>query len=286
MLDDLLLFVEVARRGSFAKAAEALALSAPTLSKRLGTLEARLGYSLMIRSARGVLLTSHGHTVYDKVSTQLLALDAQCTELLNPQVRAFHLLCPQNLINGPLYSVVESFQRAYPDLTLHIEPDNTNVLLSQKRFDVIIRVGTLQDSSCFHTRVGQIGVKCVVSALAGEISTLFMPFKAEQIPDSASWRSLLARFDQVSYVGDITLARQMVSSGLGAAILPMTEVAQLDQPFHYLGEWQHMRPVYALWANTRKPPAMVQIFVDQLKSFCASSKVLQGELCEGSKDLK
>ncbi|MCG7535724.1 LysR family transcriptional regulator [Pseudoalteromonas sp. OOF1S-7] len=280
MLDDLLLFVEVARRGSFAKAAEALALSAPTLSKRLAALEARLGYSLMIRSARGVLLTSHGHAVYDKVAAQLLALDAECTELLNPQIRVFHLLCPQNLINGPLYSVVESFQRTYPDLTLHIEPDNSNVLLSQKRFDVIIRVGTLQDSSCFHSRVGQIGVKCVVSAQAGEVSTLFMPFKAEQIPDSASWQALLAHFDQASYVGDITLARQMVSSGLGAAILPMTEVAELNTSFCYVGEWQHMRPVYALWANDQKPPAMAQAFIDLLRQACQSSSVLQGNLAD------
>ncbi|MCF2907744.1 LysR family transcriptional regulator [Pseudoalteromonas sp. DL2-H2.2] len=280
MLDDLLLFVEVARRGSFAKAADALSLSAPTISKRIAALEARLGYSLLNRSARGVLATSHGQVVYEKMAPSLLALQADSTALLSPQVSAFHLLCPQNLINGPLYPVVESFQRTHPDLVLHIEPDNTNVLLSQKRFDVIIRVGTLQDSNCYHTRIGEIALKCVVPEQAKETNTLFMPFKKEQIPDSALWRDLVSRFDHLSYVGDITLARQMVASGLGAAVLPMTEVAELNKPFSYVGEWQHVRPVYALWANAQQPPPLTQAFITLLRQAGQCSDVLRGNLVD------
>ncbi len=59
-LQDLVLFVEVARRRCFSRGAQALGLSAATLSRRIARLEAEAGVRLFNRTTRRVELTGHG----------------------------------------------------------------------------------------------------------------------------------------------------------------------------------------------------------------------------------
>ncbi|WP_440054524.1 LysR family transcriptional regulator [Pseudoalteromonas sp. T1lg65] len=282
MLDDLILFIEISRRGSFAKAAAHLGVGAPSLSKRVLALEERLGYPLLIRSARGLTLTNHGQTIVDNMADPLLALQAQSDALPRLEVESFNLLCPQNLMIGPLYEALQSFQTRYPRLKLHVEPANNIELLSQKRFDLTIRVGESSDSSVFQKRLGQIVVKAIVAKQSQDSTTLFLPFKMSQLPATNEWRTLLARFDQISYIGDITLVRKLVGSGNGAGVLPMTEIAELisspSEAFSYLSDCQFTRNVYALWPSQRVPPVHTRDFIEALQAQCQKLSYLQGQV--------
>jgi LysR family transcriptional activator of nhaA len=60
----LLYFWSVVRAGSLARASEDLALSAPTISTQLRTLEARLGETLLTKSGRTLVPTDAGRLVY------------------------------------------------------------------------------------------------------------------------------------------------------------------------------------------------------------------------------
>src|SRR4029077_18626812 len=53
-------FLEVARRGSVRRAAEALYITQPTLTARLHSLERELGTRLFLRTPRGMRLTDAG----------------------------------------------------------------------------------------------------------------------------------------------------------------------------------------------------------------------------------
>lgn len=53
-------FVEVASCGSFSKAADKLFLSKQALKKQIDALEHELGFTLMVRSSKGILLTPSG----------------------------------------------------------------------------------------------------------------------------------------------------------------------------------------------------------------------------------
>ncbi len=53
-------FLEVARRGSVSRAAEALFITQPTLTARLHGLERELGIKLFLRTPRGMRLTDAG----------------------------------------------------------------------------------------------------------------------------------------------------------------------------------------------------------------------------------
>jgi LysR family transcriptional activator of nhaA len=60
----LLYFWSVVRTGSLTRACEELALSAPTISSQLRTLEARLGEKLLTKSGRSLVPTEVGRLVY------------------------------------------------------------------------------------------------------------------------------------------------------------------------------------------------------------------------------
>ena len=80
----LLTFREVARRGSFSRAAEALALTQPAVSQQVAALEREVGTELLRRGPGGPALTETGELLLahaDALSDRLRAADAQLAEL-------------------------------------------------------------------------------------------------------------------------------------------------------------------------------------------------------------
>ena len=57
-------FIEAAESGSFNKAAEKLFISPPAVIKQVTLLEKRLGFTLFIRTKRGLILTESGKSIY------------------------------------------------------------------------------------------------------------------------------------------------------------------------------------------------------------------------------
>jgi len=80
----LLTFREVARRGSFSRAAEALALTQPAVSQQVAALEREVGLALLHRRPGGLALTEAGELLLghaDALSDRLGLADAQLAEL-------------------------------------------------------------------------------------------------------------------------------------------------------------------------------------------------------------
>jgi DNA-binding transcriptional LysR family regulator len=77
----LLVFKEVARRGSFSAAAEALSYTQSAVSQQIAALEAETGMTLLVRRPRGVSLTAAGQTLMGHAESVLADLDAAETAL-------------------------------------------------------------------------------------------------------------------------------------------------------------------------------------------------------------
>jgi len=77
----LRVLVEVARRGSFSGAAEALSYTQSAVSQQIATLEAEAGVTLLERHARGVRLTSAGAVLCEHAEGVLARLEAAEAEL-------------------------------------------------------------------------------------------------------------------------------------------------------------------------------------------------------------
>jgi DNA-binding transcriptional LysR family regulator len=73
-LNELALFVEVVRAGSFAGAGRRLSMPANTVSRRIQALEERLGSRLMQRSTRKLSLTSSGQALYERCAAPVAEL--------------------------------------------------------------------------------------------------------------------------------------------------------------------------------------------------------------------
>src|SRR4051812_19650281 len=86
MLDPrrLLTFREVALRGSFSRAAEALALTQPAVSQQIAALEREVGTPLLDRRPGRLALTGTGELLLahaDALSARLTAVDEQLVDL-------------------------------------------------------------------------------------------------------------------------------------------------------------------------------------------------------------
>src|SRR5258708_40232924 len=69
-----------ARRGSFARAADELALTAGAISHHMKGLESRLHAKLFMRAGRGVALTETGHALHAKLALGLALIEQAFTE--------------------------------------------------------------------------------------------------------------------------------------------------------------------------------------------------------------
>jgi len=82
----LLYFWMVAKRGSIAKACEALRLAQPTISGQLRSLEESLGEKLFVRQGRRLVLTDAGQTVY-RYADEIFALGSELMDVLKGRPR-------------------------------------------------------------------------------------------------------------------------------------------------------------------------------------------------------
>src|SRR6187549_2538364 len=86
----VLTFREVARLGSFSRAADALALSQPAVSQQVAALERQLGARLLERGPGGLTLTAAGELLLehaDVVADRLELASSQLEELVEHAAR-------------------------------------------------------------------------------------------------------------------------------------------------------------------------------------------------------
>jgi DNA-binding transcriptional LysR family regulator len=116
-------FLAVAREESFSKAAAAIHISQPTLSRQIADLEEELGKKLFVRGARSLTLTDEGQLL-KKRAQELLSL-AEKTE---SEIRGDMHEVSGNIYIGAgetygIHTVTQAFRNlreTYPDIYLHI----------------------------------------------------------------------------------------------------------------------------------------------------------------------
>src|SRR6266511_5597630 len=90
----LLTFREVARTGSFTRAAEALSLTQPAVSQQIRALETQLGEPLIVRGRGGLSLTPAGQLLLDHADAmweRLRLAETQLGEAIGEQRRRLNL---------------------------------------------------------------------------------------------------------------------------------------------------------------------------------------------------
>src|SRR6185369_9367619 len=137
-------FAKVVETGSFARAAERLAVSVSSVSRHVSDLEAHLGARLLNRTTRRLSLTEAGRVFHER-SVQLLADLEEAEESAGAGTVAprgtLRLTCGVSFGARYLAPAVAEFLIRYPKMRFDCELSDRIVDLVDEGFDAAVRIG-------------------------------------------------------------------------------------------------------------------------------------------------
>jgi len=238
-------FLEVARRGSVSRAAEALFVTQPTLTARLHSLERELGTPLFVRTPHGMRLTDAGRAWVPFAERALRAL-VEGRDVLE-QVRsasAGHLMigAAPAVSTYILPGLLEEFVAAHPRVVVSVRTGHSeDVVDLVLRDEVQVGLGRAirhpdLELRPFHTE--ELVLVCApghpftkrrevpMEEVANERLIMFDTTSSYYEITQAAFLSAGVKLRGLMELDSIEAAKKMVERSLGVALLPRTAVAR------------------------------------------------------------
>ncbi|ARP88652.1 LysR family transcriptional regulator [Bordetella genomosp. 9] len=155
-LNDIALYVEVARRKNFSRAAEALNIPASTLSRRVGELERSVGMRLLNRSTRRIELTDAGALYYQRcrgLIEEARVAHEQLIDMNRSPKGLLRISLPNSLAQLFLPAVMEEFSEKYPDIECDFDMSSEAIDPVSNQFDLALRFGQQPDSDLVSRKI-------------------------------------------------------------------------------------------------------------------------------------
>src|SRR5437660_6276456 len=156
-LDQLVVFVAVARERSFTNAAAKLGVSQSALSHTIRDLEERLGVRLLTRTTRSVSPTGAGerllHNVgprFDEIEAELAAI----TVLRKKPAGRIRITATEYAADAILLPKLAKLLREYPDIKIEIIIDYGLTDIAAQQFDAGVRSGEQVAKDMIAVRIG------------------------------------------------------------------------------------------------------------------------------------
>ncbi|WP_099826892.1 LysR family transcriptional regulator [Oceaniglobus indicus] len=282
------IFVEVVQQQSFAGAARRLGMTSSAVSKQVQNLEQHLRVKLLNRTTRHVAVTEEGAIYFERAKRALGDLREAEEEIhaLKAHPRGpLRVSLPQSLGVKYLTGCAARFARAYPHVALDVSLNDRFIDPVNDGYDVVVRIGSLADSSLMTRRLASCPF--MLCASAGYIDRHGLP----ETPGDLAAHDVLAYSGNgaahewryrtpAGQVGRVSLGGSLRSDsgdmlcraaleGIGIAILPVFYVADHLQA----GRLQHLLPDHLTWPErdihvlfrpNRYQPARLRLFVDHL----------------------
>ncbi|MFA7504040.1 MAG: LysR family transcriptional regulator [Burkholderiaceae bacterium] len=143
-------FAAVATRGSLSAAARAEGISPAVVSRRLDALEERLGVKLVARTTRRVTLTFEGSAFLEDCQRILREMhDAETSVMLGGVKASGHLriTAPAGFGRQHVAPLVPSFVAEHPEVSITLLLSDRITDIVNEGIDLAIRIGTLEDSN-------------------------------------------------------------------------------------------------------------------------------------------
>lgn len=140
-ITNLQAFEAVARRRSFAMAANELHLTASAVSHQIARLEDFLGVRLFERSAHGVRLSPAGERYLSRVGGAVAALTTATDDLRQGVSNSLYVHCAPSLASLWLMPRLHEFARTHPEITLNLSAAHTHSDFALGQSDIDIRYG-------------------------------------------------------------------------------------------------------------------------------------------------
>ncbi|KQW55394.1 LysR family transcriptional regulator [Variovorax sp. Root411] len=285
-LNEVAMFVHVARCGSFAEAARQLRVPSATVSRRIQQLEAHLGTRLMQRSTRKLTLTSAGQAFHERCGPaveELIGAGQLQVEGSQAPSGLVRVGAPASCFDFFRMEWVAEFLAEHPLVQLDFVLSDVVADLIDERIDVAFRSGPLQDSSYVARKIfasygGLVASPAYLAAhgTPASLQELIEHDCLTHAPDSgnyATWR--LQRADGVEqdvrvrgrFISNVQdVLRKAACAGMGIAALPSIMTASdvaSGRLVPVLPQYVRAgRGLSVIYASRRHIPPAVTAFVD------------------------
>ncbi|MFA0294402.1 LysR family transcriptional regulator [Vibrio splendidus] len=285
-LNDMMVFLAVVEAGSFTLAAQRLNIPKANISRKVSRLEERLEVTLLTRSTRSQHLTEAGKrylTHCKQIHEQIDLAEASVCEVLNEVKGNIKIGTSVTIGQQILKPTLSQFLHQYPDINVELNLVNRRVNFIEEGFDLIIRVGKLDDSSLIGKKLGSIERKLFAST--DYFKKRQIPQAVEQLAEcdlllisalnnnnklrlfSADKEHVLSTNPRL-LVDDYAILKQLVLDGLGIAVLPdymCSHEIENGELIEILPEWlAESVDVYALYPKHRVKIPKMSVFLEYI----------------------
>jgi len=281
--------VAVLETGSLTAAAERLGTAKSVISRRITSLETRLGARLLTRGARRTTATEAGAAFFERAKRILNDLDEAETSaagLRAAPAGVLRVAAPMTFGLMYLRELVVEAAKRWPDLVIDLDLNDRTVDLTSEGHDMAVRIGRLPDSSLVARTIvpsrsvivgspaylGRAGRPSDPNALRAHAGLLYTPKES-----AGSWT--LAGAGQEARVYRIgvrlrsnngEILRDAAVAGLGLAVLPRFMIADAVAAGRLeivLPGWEPPAgSISAVYLRDRHLSAKVRLFINLLLS--------------------
>ncbi|MHB1235962.1 MAG: LysR family transcriptional regulator [Gallionella sp.] len=289
--DDYILFVAIVEQESMVRAAEHLGMPKATISRRLTNLEAALGQRLLLRTTRRLTLTEFGREFLDhcrRVAEEVASTrDFVHSREERPRGR-LRVSMPGEYAMQNFSRAFATFIETYPEVQLDLDLTSRRVDLIGERFDLAIRMGTLDsDATLVARKIDEQSFGLYASPIYLALHSA--PKRPDELEHHAAVRLLSGRGSAVPWKlmrgkavwegvppGRITLnsldvLQRLLLDGAGIGALPdrfVAEDVKRKRLLRVLPEWcLPAVPAWAVMPMRRYLPAKTRAFVAHLEQF-------------------
>lgn len=268
----------VARHGGFGRAARAADRPKATLSRRVADLEAGLGVRLFERGSHALKLTQEGRALFERTETLLTELGEAITAITagseTPRGR-MRISAPLLFSQTAMGKLSAEFAMRYPQVRLEVTTEDRPVDMVEEGYDLVIRVNPDPNEHL----IGRILLRDRLVAVASPelqrpAADLPAPAVVRMSSNQSGW-DLATRegdahvlIDPILRLGSLIMIRDAVRTGVGAALLPLSLVAN-DLRSGVLVHWGDGKgppiEIWALYPSRRLLSARVLAFLEFLK---------------------
>lgn len=178
------LFCRVIETQSFTQAAKLEQISLAMASKLIAQLESHLNVRLLHRSTRKVTPTEAGLLYYQRclpILNELKDADNSVSNITSTLQGKITISLPLDFGTRFVAPYLGQFMNKYPNINLHIEFSDRRVDVVAEGYDLVLRIGTLEDSSNVAKRIAQS--QFVLLAAPAYLERYGIPQNVKQLSD-------------------------------------------------------------------------------------------------------
>lgn len=289
-INEMTVFAEVARAGSFTGAAQRLGLTPSGVSKKIKTYEERLGARLFNRTTRAVSLTEAGRLLFDR-SADILASVENAEQAISRISAApegvLRVAASDALSVHVIVPFLKSFSKEYDKLSIILIHGDGGVDMLREGVDLALTFNRPAESSVVFKKL--IDDPWIVCAAPDYLKTRSAPEKPDDLTDHqcltihargvshnrwdfASGRKRQSLTINPSFSGIGLTVREAALQGMGVARLAhflargdirggrLVELLRTYRP-------RDDRAIYAAYPHREHLPPKIRVFIDALSDY-------------------